>query len=100
MEELMKQLLLYLQNETKEEIRNLKEQYIATDKRLNQLEKNECGRDQKIDNILSVVSELKVKIETIIQMPSQRWNNVQSVIVTTIVNGIIVIILAKLFGKI
>ncbi len=69
------------------------------DKRIVKLEVNEGKRDEKIDNILDVVKELKIKVETVLQLPSQRWNTIQTVLITSIINGVIGIIILKLTGK-
>lgn len=69
------------------------------DKRIGKLEVNEGKRDEKIDNILEVVKELKIKVETVLQLPGQRWNTVQTVLITSIINGVIGLIILKLTGK-
>lgn len=54
---------------------------------------------EKIDNVLDLVKEIKIKVETVMQMPTQRWNTVTTVLITSAINGIIGVIILVLTGK-
>lgn len=56
--------------------------------RLLALERNESKRDEKLDNLIDIVKELKVKIDTLTQLPAQRWNSVVTVIITVVITTI------------
>lgn len=69
------------------------------DLRIRKLEVNEGRRDEKIDNILEIVKDLKSKLETLSTEPIKRLNNAKSNAFNTVINVILGIILAFIFYK-
>lgn len=57
--------------------------------RTNILERNESKKDERIENIYAIVKELKIKLESTMIKPMQRYDTIKIVIITAFITSTI-----------
>lgn len=80
-------------------IKQLEEGLKDAKKDIIDLKINESKRDEKIDNILEIVKDLKTKFEKLAVKPGEQYNLIKSNIITAIITGGTTILIASIFYK-